>query len=217
MSQLTTTSGSGGGQLWRFTVLIIIEMWGIPLAVCLYPNSYISKIKVHPLWPAQSRPIVVVSIALENKVKHSESAGLLGQGRSFPILPSISSTLLFSPSPLPPLGFLGNVKWWLLLCNCKMLTIPQNPPSPLHYLFSGYVLGSIVCLLVCLFISLFVRIITQKVMNGLQWNFMKGLGVVQESMIKFRGDLGLHRWVNEQNTYDSCKQWSRSFGQGLMN
>ena len=57
----------------------------------------------------------------------------------------------------------------------------QQRDEPSHYLLGGYVFGCI-CLFVCLFVlmsvCLFVSSITQKVRNGLQWNFMEGSWVV---------------------------------------
>ena len=60
--------------------------------------------------------------------------------------------------------------------------------------------------LVCLFVCLSVSNIAQKIMNGVQWNFMEGSGVVKEPAINFGGELCLRR-INEHN---SCSiSWSR--------
>ena len=49
------------------------------------------------------------------------------------------------------------------------------------------------------FVCLFVDNITQKVMNGLGWNFMGGvLGSTVKNWWNFGGDLGILRWENEQ-------------------
>ena len=53
--------------------------------------------------------------------------------------------------------------------------------------------------LVCLSVCLSVNNITQKVMNGLGWNFMDGsCSSTSKNWLNFGGDLGIVRWVNEQ-------------------
>ena len=53
--------------------------------------------------------------------------------------------------------------------------------------------------LVCLFVCLFVYNITQKVMNGLGWNFSgRVLRSTVKNWLNFGGDLGIVRWENEQ-------------------
>ena len=52
-----------------------------------------------------------------------------------------------------------------------------------------------------LFLSVYLSVdnITQRVMNGLGWNFMDGfLSSTRKNWLNFGGDLGIVRWVNEQ-------------------
>ena len=73
--------------------------------------------------------------------------------------------------------------FWLYIA-CHMYCVSENP-GPLCYFChiyllgkGGYVFGS-VGLFVCLSVCLSVDNITQKVMNGLGWNFMEGSWIVQ--------------------------------------
>ena len=60
-------------------------------------------------------------------------------------------------------------------------------------------LVALVCLFVCLSVCLSVDNITQKVINGLGWNFMEGaLGSTMKNWLNFGGDQGILRWVHEQ-------------------
>ena len=94
--------------------------------------------------------------------------------------------------------------WNSSVHKCKELIVETCTIQYMSQLFLSLAkevmfLVALVSLSVCLSVCLSVDNITQKVMNGLGWNFYgRILSSTRKNWLNFGGDLGIVRWVNEQ-------------------